>query len=84
MSSNSKKRRFQNASESTLFVATANGQRNVGEWLLEQGADREIGDLNGKTPGMLAREMGDEELMRVLGVKVGEGIVLRWLSSMSS
>ena len=67
--------RFQKASETPLFVGTANGHRDVVEWLLEQGANREINDLNGKTPGMLAREMGDEELMRVLGedtrVKVG-------------
>ena len=67
--------RFQKASETPLFVATANGHRDVMEWLLEHGADREIGDLIGRTPGMLAREMGDEELMRILGegtrVKVG-------------
>ena len=59
--------RFEKASETPLYVATANGHRDVVEWLLERGADGEIGDLNGKTPGMLAREMGDEELMRLLG-----------------
>ena len=61
------------ASETPLFMATANGHGDVVDWLLEQGTDMEIGDLNRKTPGMLAREMGDEELMRLLRVKVGEG-----------
>lgn len=61
------KRRFQLGSETLLYVATANGQHDVVESLLEQGANKDIGDLNGKTPGLLAREMGDEELMRVLG-----------------
>ena len=37
-----RKLRFQKASETTLFVATANGHRDVVEWLLEQGASREI------------------------------------------
>ena len=49
-------------------MATANGNRDVVEWLLEQGPSREIRDLSGKTPGMLVREMGFEELMRILGV----------------
>lgn len=49
-------------------MATANGHRDVVEWLLEQGATREIKGLNGTTPGMLSREIGFEELMRILGV----------------
>ena len=61
------KSRFQKASETPLFARTANGHHDVVEWLLEQGANREIKHLSGKTPAMLAREMGDEELMRVLG-----------------
>ena len=62
------KLRFQKASETPLLVATANGHHDIVEWLLAQGASREIEDLNRKTPGMLAKEMGNEELMRLLGV----------------
>ena len=68
------KTRFQKASETPLYVATEHGQRDVVVWLLEQGADAEIGDLSGKTPRELAREMGNEELVNVLEGNVDRGI----------
>ncbi|CAF9923041.1 hypothetical protein IMSHALPRED_005836 [Imshaugia aleurites] len=67
------KKRHQQASETPLYTATLNGHHDVVVWLLEQGADVEIGDLNGKTPITIAREQGDEELLRVLEVKVERG-----------
>lgn len=68
------KTRFQRASETPLHVATEHGQRDVVVWLLEQGADAKIEDLSGKTPRELAREMGNEELIRAFEGKVDSGL----------
>lgn len=68
------KTRFQRASETPLYVATWNGHRAVVMWLLEQGADTEIGDLNGKTPFMVATEKEDHDLQQMLRPKEETGV----------
>lgn len=57
------KKKHEHASETPLYTATENGHRDVVVYLLEQGADAEIGDVNGKTPWMLAAEKGDKEVL---------------------
>lgn len=57
------KLKHQHASETPLFTATENGNLGIVVYLLEQGADAKIGDLNGKTPRMLATEKDDKELL---------------------
>ena len=60
---------FQRASETPLYVAKWNGHRDVVVWLLEQGADAEIGNLKGKTPFMAATDKEDENLLQILRPK---------------
>ena len=67
------KTRHQQASETPVYVATRHGHRDVVVWLLEQGADAEIGDLNGKTPFMVAAGKKDEDLLQILRPKEETG-----------
>lgn len=54
------------ASERPRSVATGPGGRDVVVWLLGQGVDAGIGDLTGKMSVVLARAMGEEDLLGVL------------------
>lgn len=64
------KRKYQHASETPLHTATEHGHCDVVKYLLEHGADAEIGDLQGRTPRMLALDKGDEILVKAFDTRL--------------
>ena len=61
----SHKRKQQQASETLLHLAVMAGQAEVAMWLLLHGADTDIADSQGKTPLALAKEGGNEVIVKM-------------------
>ena len=56
-------KRDQHASETPLHVAVLNNQVDVTRWLLNHGAEAGIKDLQGRTAEMIARDLGEEDMI---------------------
>ncbi len=61
------KTKKQEASETLLHIAVKTGHVEVAKWLLEQGADAGLVDLQGRSADELARRTGNEEMRKVFG-----------------
>ena len=55
-------KRMQLASQTPLHITILHGQVDAARWLVEHGADCAIEDAQGKTPGMIAQESGNQRL----------------------
>ena len=62
-----RKTRDQYASETPLHAAVLNNQVDVTRWLLSHGADAGIEDLQGRTAGMIARDLGKDDMVGLFG-----------------